>query len=331
MKRVLGLGNALVDLIVRLGDDAALSALGLPKGSMQLVDHERASGLKRLLAGYAMKMSSGGSAANTIHGLSKLGIPAGYIGKVGSDDLGWFFRKDMELSGAQLHMLESDLETGQAITLLTPDSERTFATYLGAAVELRADELDATMFEPYQMLHLEGYLVHNEPLILRALDIAARLGMEVSLDLASYNVVEAHLSFLHHITAAYVDVLFANEAEAMAFTGKQPAEALSDMTGYCEKVFVKIGPGGVMAAMDDETWFIPALPAQVIDTNGAGDLFASGALAALALDKSPETAARLGVVCATRVIETIGTKMPETSWEQILRESQALLGTLPQQ
>jgi sugar/nucleoside kinase (ribokinase family) len=134
----------------------------------------------------------------------------------------------MELSGAQLHMLESDLETGQAITLLTPDSERTFATYLGAAVELRADELDATMFEPYQMLHLEGYLVHNEPLILRALDIAARLGMEVSLDLASYNVVEAHLSFLHHITAAYVDILFANEAEALAFTGKQPAEALLD-------------------------------------------------------------------------------------------------------
>ena len=138
MKKILGMGNALVDIMIRIDDDTFLNLLELPKGSMQLVDSVRSKSVLGKFENHPKSYSAGGSAANTIHGLAMLGVPAGYIGVIGEDELGGSFVNDMINAGVEPHMIHSLQNTGHAIALVTPDSERTFATFLGAAIELTA-------------------------------------------------------------------------------------------------------------------------------------------------------------------------------------------------
>ncbi len=199
MARVLGMGNALVDIMTNLEDDAILEQFNLPKGSMQLVDHEYSNMVNEGTNHLKKQIASGGSAANTIHGLARLGIDTGFIGKVGNDDFGRFFKTDMESIGINPLLLSGNSATGKAIALISPDSERTFATYLGAAVELSADDILVEHFVNYDFFHIEGYLVQNHALIERAVKVAKQNGLKITLDMASYNVVEENLDFLHMI------------------------------------------------------------------------------------------------------------------------------------
>jgi sugar/nucleoside kinase (ribokinase family) len=161
MDKVLGMGNALVDVMTTMESDEMLSTLGLPKGSMQLVDAEFSKRVMEKTAHLNSVLASGGSAANTIHGIARLGVETGFIGKVGDDELGNLFKKDLENAGIAPVLLESNTASGKAVALVSPDSERTFATFLGAAVELSATDLSAEMFRGYQYFHIEGYLVQN--------------------------------------------------------------------------------------------------------------------------------------------------------------------------
>ena len=158
MKRILGMGSALVDILIRMQDDAPLEKLGLPKGSMQLVDRERRDAVLEFFSGQEKNLAAGGSAANTIHGIGKLGGAAGFIGMTGEDELGKRFLNDMKDAGVEVFLSRSDTATGCAISLISPDSERTFATYLGAASELSEQHLPSSIGMPYEILHLEGYL-----------------------------------------------------------------------------------------------------------------------------------------------------------------------------
>jgi sugar/nucleoside kinase (ribokinase family) len=196
MKKILGIGNALVDIILFMNNDNLLKEFSLPRGSMQLVDAGQALQVENAAQKFKKHLASGGSAANTIHGLARLGIETGFIGTVGSDAMGDFFRKDLLDSGIVPFLTNSHTHTGRAISLVSPGGERTFATYLGAALEMQSGQLDPKIFGNYDHLHLEGYLVPNQQLVVSALDLASRSGMSVSLDLASYNVVEANLGFL---------------------------------------------------------------------------------------------------------------------------------------
>ena len=203
MAKVLGMGNALVDILIRLESDNLLEELNLPKGSMQLVDKAFAKKLENRLINADIKRASGGSAANTIHGLAELNIKTGYIGKVGNDKLGDFFKQDLERAGIKPLLFYGKSDTGRAVTLISPDSERTFAVYLGAALEQTAEDISKEFFADYDYFHIEGYLLQNHELIETALKFATEKGLKTSLDLASYNVVEENLEFLKRLSLSF--------------------------------------------------------------------------------------------------------------------------------
>jgi sugar/nucleoside kinase (ribokinase family) len=317
MAKVLGIGNALVDILIKLENESLLSELKLVKGSMQLVDKD----FKNLVFSKTQKLTktqaSGGSAANTIHGLASLGVDTAYIGKIGHDELGEFFMNDLKNNHIKPLLTYSDTETGVASTLISPDSERTFGTYLGAAVEVGPEDLDVSLFNGCKFFHIEGYLVFNKPLVEEALKIAKAKNMTVSLDLASFNVVEANLDFLKEITKKYVDVVFANEEEAKSFTGKAPEEALKEIATMCNIAVVKIGKNGSLIKQGNDTYSVGAISAKVIDTTGAGDLYAAGFIYGLTKGLSLAQCGHVGALLAGKVIEVVGAKIPDSNWEII--------------
>jgi len=319
MKKILGMGNALVDILIRLEDEAILEKLELPKGSMQLVDAARSKSVLGHFEQHPKSLSAGGSAANTIHGLAMLGVPVGYIGVIGEDELGGSFVKNMIDAGVEPYMIHSLQETGRAVALISPDSERTFATFLGAAIELSAGHIDAFDFAKYNLLHIEGYLVQNHELVKNAVKMAKENGLTVSLDLASYNVVEANLDFLKGIIRDYVDIVFANEEEAMAFTGKEPVKAAEEIGKMAEIAVVKTGSKGSLVRSGKKSFEIGVIPVKPVDTTGAGDLYASGFLYGYATGLPLEKCGEIGAILAGNVIEVIGSKMSEHTWAEIRR------------
>lgn len=317
MDKVLGIGNALVDIMTKLPDDLILEKFLLKKGSMQLSDREFAEKINQATSKFEKSQSSGGSAANAIHGLANLGAATGYIGKVGNDEFGEFFSSDMRENNIEPIMLKSKTDTGRAIALVSPDSERTFATYLGAAVELSENDLNAEQFKGYQYLHIEGYLVQNHALMNKAARLAKANNMKISIDMASYNVVNENIDFFKKYVKDYVDIIFANEDESKAFTGKSPEEALNELAEYCEIAVVKIGKKGSLVKNNGKTYIIEPFKANSIDTTGAGDLYASGFLYGLVNNMPMDKCGRIGSLCASKVIEVIGSKMKPETWDYI--------------
>ena len=319
MSKVIGMGNALVDVLTRLQDDTVLSELNFPKGSMQLVNSEDVGRVLLATRQFPRSQASGGSAANTIHGLAGLGIQTAFLGKIGRDEWGDFFRSDMEKRNIKPLLLEGTQESGRAFALISPDSERTFATYLGAAVELEHHDVGDDLFDDYNILHIEGYLVQNRTLIRRALQLAKSRGLLVSLDLASFNVVEENLDFLQEMVENYVDILFANEEEANAFTGLPEEEALDKISAFCEYTVLKLGARGSLIKNGDQIIKVPAIKANSLDTTGAGDLYAAGFLFGLIHGLPMETCGQIGSLLAGKVIEVIGPKLDDDTWEEIKR------------
>ena len=317
MKKILGIGNALVDVMTQIDNDDVLKEFSLPKGSMQLVDHIKSAELKARTEMFKKSLASGGSAANTIHGLAKLGTGSGFIGSVGKDATGNFFEKEMKDAGVNTLLIKRESVTGTALALVSPDSERTFATHLGAATELEAADLRPEYFMGYDILYLEGYIIFNRPLIEEACRIAKSYNMKVALDLASYNVVEAKLNDFKELAEKYTDIIFANEEEARAFTGKEPEEALRILSEICEIAVVKPGSEGSMIKRAEEIIKIGTIKVTPRDTTGAGDLYASGFLYGYALGHSLEVCGQFGSLLASNVIETIGAKMTEETWVRI--------------
>jgi sugar/nucleoside kinase (ribokinase family) len=318
MKKILGIGNALVDIIFFLENDDLLKAFSLPKGSMQLVDAGKALRVEEAANTYKKHMASGGSAANTIHGLARLGVETAFVGTVGKDSFGEFFEKDMKDSGISPQLSQGTTNTGRAISLVSPGGERTFATYLGAALELSANRLNAALFHGYHHLHLEGYLVHNQQLVESALVLAQQCSMTVSLDMASYNVVEANLDFLKRIIGQYKPVIFANEEEARAFTGQtDPHKSLDVFAMLCHTAVVKIGAKGSLIFHKGKKYTAGAIQVNCLDTTGAGDLYAAGYLYGFVNELAPDRCGKIGSLLAGKVIEEAGAKIGAASWDYI--------------
>ncbi len=322
--KIIGIGNALVDVLTQLEDDNLLNELELPRGSMQLVDAARAAQIQEKSKTLKKQMASGGSAANTIHGLAKLGMETAFIGNVGKDETGKFFEEDLKNSGIKPVLFYSDSPSGIANGMISPDGERTFGTFLGAALDLSASMLSNDHFEGYDILHVEGYLVQNHQLLETILKLAKEAGLKVSLDLASYNVVEDNLDFLQDMVRNYVDIVFANEEEAKAFTGKEPEEALNEIAAITDIAIVKVGSKGSMIKQGDTTIYISPIKAHSVDTTGAGDLYASGFLYGLANNLGFEKAGSLGSLLAGTVIEVVGAKFGEEKWEEMREKVKGL-------
>jgi len=318
--KILGMGNALVDIMTRLKDDQILGQMDLPKGTMQLVNREFIWQILDKTVNLSKSLSSGGSAANTIHGLANLGVETAFMGKVGSDEFGEIFKKDLLLKKIDPLIFYGLNETGRAVALISPDGERTFATFLGAAVELSEDDIDSSIFKGYKYFHIEGYLVQNHHLIEKAVRLAKKNDLQVSLDMASFNVVEANRDFLSSIIEEYVDIVFANEEEAKAFTGQSPEKAVESISKDCALAIVKLGEKGSIIQRKNEKFIVPAFKANCIDTTGAGDLYASGFLYGLTKNFDLNKCGRLGSLLAGNVIEVIGAKMDENRWQSIHHE-----------
>ena len=309
MKKILGIGNALVDVLVEIHDESILNKFGLKKGGMEMIDIELKNKIHKDIRGFKQTIASGGSTSNTIYGLAQLGAQTGYIGKIGEDETGAFFKNDMEKAGVTTHLSYSKIDTGIATTFITKGGERTFATYLGAAATQIPDDLNENIFSLYNIIHVEGYLIFNKDLILSICKLAKKCGLQISMDMASYNLVEAMHPLVEELLRDYVDIIFANEEEAFAFTGKKDIEALEVLSSYCPISVVKLGAAGSLASVHGKTTIIPALKAHCKDTTGAGDIFASGFLYGLINDFSIAEAGALASKLGAKCVETIGARI----------------------
>jgi len=318
MEKIIGIGNALVDVLVRLKDDALLGQAGLPKGGMTLIDEQRQKELRACMEGLPMEKATGGSAGNAMLAMARLGGKAGFVGKVGRDELGKFYADNCKDVGIDARLLQCNLPTGVANTFISPDGERTFGTHLGAAATLQASDITPELFEDVSMAHIEGYLVQNHELMEAICQTAMQQSVQLSLDLASYNVVAADLPFFRHLVQDYMDVVFANEEEAAAFTGKEdPLEALREIAAYKCLAVVKLGSKGSSARLGAEEVFVGANKVPVVDTTAAGDFFAGGFLYALDRGASLKDCLKLGTLLAGHIIGVVGTRLPEEEWNSL--------------
>lgn len=322
MKKVLGIGNALIDALIRLDDDGLLSELDLPKGSMQLIDAERQAALTARTAGLPRQYATGGSACNTILALGCLGASPGLVGKVGDDANGHFFEESCRRHGIASHLLHDAAHpTGVASTLISPDGERTFGTHLGAAAYLRPGELPGDLFGQYGYFYIEGYLVQDHALIRESVRHARHAGLCVCIDMASYNIVEAERTFFDRLLDD-IDIVFANEEEAHALTRlESPAEALEAIAQRGVTAVVKLGGRGAIAQKGDEHAEAAAVSVpDLVDTTAAGDFFAAGFLYGHAHHEPLGECLRKGNHLAAHVIRTVGTALSEDTWQQIRHE-----------
>lgn len=313
MAKIIGIGNALVDVLVDLPDEKLLGEMNLPKGGMTHIDRKGLMRLRQRLVGFPVERATGGSAANTIHALAVLGNKTGIIGAVGDDETGRFFAEQAQNRGIETHLaIITDEQTGTANTLVTPDHERTFATHLGAAVHL-GEALKEVNLSDYDILHIEGYLLQDPILLGKILKSAKAAGLTVSYDLASWNIVRDHHAQIAEYIRSYVDIAFANEEEAFAFCGQNDSEmALRLLASLTDIAVVKVGKRGAMGisrATGDKVFFAPGLDRKVVDTTAAGDFFAAGFLHGMIHKKDLMICLNYGNSTAAEVIQVMGTKV----------------------
>jgi len=214
------------------------------------------------------------------------------------------------------------------VFITDPNAERTFAVYLGAAIELVPEDLTPEMFNGHDYFHIEGYLVQNQELVRRAVELARSAGMIISIDMASYNVVESNDAFLHDIIENYVDIVFANETEAQSFAKSDPRSALDEIAKICDIAVVKIGKDGSMVKRGEEYHYIEAWPADTIDATGAGDIYAAGFLFAHSHGLSLKMCGEVGSIVAAKVVEVVGPKIDIPRWKIAKQQIRELTGLL---
>lgn len=321
MKKIIGIGNALVDVLARLEDDSLLKKMDLQRGGMTLISESRARLMEEALQHYVTSLSTGGCAANTIVALAGLQADVAFIGTVGRDEMGRFFAEHCKRRGIRAKLSEADAHTGVAYTLITPDGERTFGTCLGAAAMLNAGNVSATLLQGYDILHVEGYLIQDESLMEEVARTAKEAGLTLSLDLASPNVVTENRDLFRKLVSSFFDIVFANEEEAMAYTQEAtPEAALEVLAKDCMLPVVKLGSRGACAMYNGERASTPARQVPVVDTTGAGDFFAGGFLYGLACGAGLAQCLQLGACMGEAVIQQTGTSLPDDEWDRLRQE-----------
>ena len=313
---VVGVGNALVD-VLSLESEDFLAAHGLVRGSMTLIDAERAHAIYAAM-GPAVEVS-GGSAANTLAGLASLGGAAGFVGRVHDDELGQVFTHDIRAAGVEFSGVPATTgqPTGRCLIIVTPDGERTMNTLLGAAAELDGDDVDPAFLARAQVTYLEGYLFDQEAAgeaFQKAAAAAHDAGRLVALTLSDSFCVERYLEPFRRLVASEIDVLFGNADELrLLYETDSVEDALASAERDCDVVAVTRGAQGALISARGRRTAVPAEPVDhVVDTTGAGDLFAAGFLFGLTRGYEIERCGRLGALCSAEVISHVGAR-PETS------------------
>lgn len=318
---LLGVGSPIVDAIAQI-DESFIQQIEGDKGGMVLVDAATIKTLIHQVPGGTIA-TPGGSAGNTLFALARMGASTSFLGKIGNCSEGSFYRERFEALGGDGNRFKiGTVPNGRCLSLVTPDSERTMRTDLGAAMTLSPDEVSVDDFNDCNHAHIEGYLLFNEALMMRVLECAKLAGCTISLDLASFEVVNATKAILlPAILKDYVDIVFANEEEAEAYTGisdDYPAMA-KQLAELCDIAAVKVGAHGSYVAQAGKVEKVePMHAAHVIDTTGAGDLWAAGFLYGWSQQRPLAECAKIGSVLGAAVVQEQGSVLPEHIWQDIL-------------
>ncbi len=319
--QVVTIGNAIVDVLSQ-EEDAFLEQEGLVKGSMNLIDAERAADLYER-TGPAVEMS-GGSAANTAVGIASLGGRAGFVGKVCDDQLGEVFTHDIRAAGVAFENrpINGGPPTARSFILITPDGHRTMNTMLGACVELGPEDIDPSFIQGAQVTYLEGYLWDKpkaKEAFVKAADIAHAAGRRVSLTLSDSFCVDRHRDSFKTLINGQVDILFGNEHEIEALFEVEGLEnSMERLRGECDIAVITRSENGSLVMAGDAIYEVAAEPvAKVVDTTGAGDLYAAGFLFGVTEGRHLAECARLGSVAAAEVISHVGPR-PQVSLAELI-------------
>lgn len=321
--QIVGVGNAMVDVLSR-AEEAFLTEAGIEKGVMQLIDMDRAVDLYGRIG--PAKEISGGSAANTIAGIAHLGGRTAYVGKVKDDQLGAIFAHDLRAIGASyettLAPKDSDAETGRCIVVVTPDGERSMNTYLGWSEHLGPDDIDPDLMADAEWIYLEGYRFDgpaSHAAFAKAINACKGAGGRVSVTLSDPFCVERHRDAFRVMIREDVDLLFCNRAELMSMyqTGDFDS-ALAAAANDVAIVACTDSENGAHILSGGQRWHAPAIPTDIVDATGAGDLFAGAFLWGLAEGQDLETCGRMGCVAASEVISHIGAR-PEADLRALFK------------
>lgn len=319
--KVVGIGNAIVDVLAKCSDEF-LSAKGIEKGIMQLIDTSRANEIYTSMnAGVEI---SGGSAANTIAGIASVGIKTAFIGKVKDDQLGRIFAHNIRAQGADFDTpmvsIDSVDETGRSMILVSPDGERSMSTYLGVANQLGVSDIDPKLMADTDWLYLEGYLFdrpESQAAFIRAVELCNKAGGQSSISLSDPFCVDRHRDAFHDLIANHINMLFCNEHEVLAmYGGENLQDSIINGAKYVDTLVCTAGANGAYIANKGKIIHVPSNPVNLVDATGAGDLFAAGFLAGLSQGKSLEICGKMGNISAGEVISSMGAR-PQTSLQDL--------------
>lgn len=326
--KILGLGNALVDVLSKLDSDETLVKIGIQKGAMDMISREQMYVIRKYQANTETTQAPGGANCNTMRAIALLGGQSGFIGKVGDDNLGQFYEEALLKAGVASYLIKTEGPSGACTVFISPDGERTMGTFLGPAPTISPDEITEDVLRGYDCIHIEGYLIVNEELVRETMKKAKRLGLKVALDLANYNIVNAYKGLLEEVIPQYVDILFANASEAEAFTGLPAQEAVKALEKQVHVALVTLGKDGSLIGSEGKFYHVDAEGGKPVDTTGAGDNFAAGFLYGQSVGASLEQSAQIGSMLSGYVIDVVGPQVPADKWEQIkLKVKTILAGT----
>lgn len=312
---VCGLGNALIDLEIAV-TDAFLESKRLEKGRMSLVSEKDQKLVLDALDAIPRQEAAGGSAANTMVGVSLLGGKSCYIGKTATDGAGRVYQSSMSSTGVAFDVAPISGTTGTCLVLVTPDGERTMQSHLGCSTLLTASDIQPTLISSSHILYIEGYLLgepNSAAVVEHAMNIARASNVPIALTLSDPMLVHQVLKQVRHIAKKWVDIIFCNEYEAYAYTGFTDREkAIRRINQDVNLVFVTCGADGSLVCRDQEIQYIKGHQVPVLDTTGAGDNYAAGALYCLTHNMSPIQAGILGSFLSAKVVKGFGPRLQES-------------------
>lgn len=316
--KVLAVGHALTDTIAMMPDDGLLSELSLSKGGMSTATAAQFALLKERISRMETILSPGGSAANTARAMSMLGCRCDFAGRVGNDHVGDLFAESLRLCGCRAVLDRSPLYSGECVSLVSRDGERTMVSSHGAALDMRPEDFPDSLLREYDVLYLEGFVTVDPPLALHLTRRAMALGLETVVDLADRDFLGAHIGTMRQILDEGCGTIMANLDEAMAVTGMQWPSAAEALSGMCRTAVVKRGSDGAEILKDGEQIHIGITDSPKVDSTGAGDFFAAGFLSGMAEGMDLRSCGMLGAVTAGEAVAVKGTALDSGAWARIL-------------
>lgn len=321
----IGLGNALVDVLLKLESDDVLAEVGIAKGAMDMINRDQMVTIRKTQENLERSQAPGGSVCNTMRAMACLGSKTGFIGKIGDDTVGEYYEQELKKAGVTPYFLRTEGISGSCTVLISPDGERTMGTFLGPGPDITSEEIKDEILRNYNCIYIEGYLLVNEELVKGTMQKAKNAGLKVALDLSNFNIVNAFHGLLEDIIPNYVDILFSNESEAEAFTGLKAQDAVKALSEKVEISLVTLGKEGALVGSKGQVISVPAEGGKPVDTTGAGDHFAAGFLYGQSIGATLEQSARIGSLLASYIIDVVGAQIPDDKWEQIKLKVNSIL------